>query len=352
MKKYLIIGDAESPHIVKWAREMNKHFELYLVSSRNVHAEIRSFIPDERIFTFKLKPAEAVGNLDFFRMIFPLKRIIKQVKPDYVNAHYITSHGFVTALARKLSSYKFPLILTAWGTDILVTPFRNRFYKKMTAFTLKQAALVTTDSLIVANIILELSNVPSTTFPFGLQGLPEAAQDEKDPNLFFSNRTLIANSNIDRVLHFFSKVKIANEDARLIIAHEGPLKEKLIALSNELGLGTAVEFIGFITADEQNELYRRSQFYFSLLTSDALSVSLLEALSFGCIPILSDLPDNREWITDGENGIILKENTDLHELSNLQERAKEIFTFNRALIESKAIFPKAIDDFCQKLQSL
>ena len=352
MKKYLLIGDGESPHILKWARELTKHFELYLVSSRDVDPGIREILPEERIHAFRLNVAESGGNLKFYRMILPLIRIINQIKPDYVNAHYITSHGLLAALAKKIARKNFVLIQTAWGTDILVTPFRNKFYKGITRFALKQAQLVTSDSRLVAEIVQGLCSTPTTTFPFGLDFLPEVLPEEKDPNLFFSNRTLIANSNIDRVLHFFSKVHDSNHNAKLIIANEGPMKNSLTELSEQLGISPAVNFVGFITPDEQDELYRKSQFYFSVLSSDALSVSLLEAMAHGCIPIVSDLPDNRDWVKDGENGIVLLPGTRPDVITDIQKKSTEIFENNRELIQKNAIFPGAIIDYCNLLNEL
>lgn len=352
MKKYLIIGDAQSPHITKWAKELSKHFELYLVSSRGVSPEIRQFIPDERIFSFNLKMAESGQNYKYFRIVLPLKKIIRRIKPDYVNAHYVTSHGFVAALARKFSSRKFILILTAWGTDILVTPFKSKMYKKITRFALNQASLVTTDSLSVAEIVHDLSPVPTSTFPFGLNELPEASAEDKDTNLFYSNRTLNANSNIDRVLHLFSGIRDQNSQAKLVIANDGPMREKLIQISGQLNLRDAVEFVGFVTEQQQNDFYKKAQFYLSLLTSDALSVSLLEAMSYGCIPILSDLPDNRDWVTDGVNGIILQENKRIDTIMAIRGDSMKIYNMNREMVSKKAIFPRAIEEFCITLSTL
>jgi len=352
MKKYLIIGDGESPHILKWVRELSKYFELYLVSSKDVSPEIRNLIPEDRIFTFKLKISESGGNFRFYKMIFPLKKIVRRIRPDYVNAHYITSHGFVAALARKFSSHKFPLIQSAWGTDILITPKRNALYRWITRFALKRVILVTTDSALVAGKIHELSSSETMTFPFGLEKLPDVSMTDKDPNLFFSNRTLNANSNIDRVLHFFARVAEQNKDARLVVANDGPLKEVLIELGKQLGIGDRVKFSGFISPEEQDDHYRKSQYYFSVLSSDALSVSLLEAMAYGCIPLVSDLPDNRDWVTDNENGIIMIEGIRIDVLPAIQEKADAIFQKNREMITEKAIFPKSIKEFISKLESI
>jgi glycosyltransferase involved in cell wall biosynthesis len=54
-------------------------------------------------------------------------------------------------------------------------------------------------------------------------------------------------------------------------------------------------------------LYSKAKIWVSIPESDATSISLLEAMACGCIPIVSDLPANREWIKSGVNGIVVKD---------------------------------------------
>jgi len=349
MKKYLLIGDGESPHLLKWAKELSRYFELYLVSSRAVSPELEKIIPGENIHEFNLNPEESGGNFGYIRMIMPLRKITSNISPDFVNAHYITSHGVLAALGERPSKRKYRLILTAWGTDILVTPFKNPFYKAITRFALNRADLVTSDSKAVAHNVHKLSSTPTITFPFGIDKLPDIKADDKDPNLFFSNRTLNRNSNIEKVLEFFAGVLAQNKKARLIVANEGPLKEQLIELSRSLGISRSVDFTGFLPQDEQEEIYRKAMFYFSVPTSDALSVSLLEAMAHGCIPIVSGLHDNLEWVENGLNGVVIGEvhNADL--LFEMTEKSADIFDMNRNKIADGATFPVSIKDYVEKI---
>jgi glycosyltransferase involved in cell wall biosynthesis len=54
------------------------------------------------------------------------------------------------------------------------------------------------------------------------------------------------------------------------------------------------------------DLYSSHEFYLSTSKSDGSSVSLIEALSVGCIPIVSDFPTNLEWVWHGKNGLVFK----------------------------------------------
>jgi L-malate glycosyltransferase len=352
MKKYLIYGNGESPHLLKWTRELVKYFELYLVSSQDVSAEIAALIPANRILKFGFKISEGGGNLAHLRAIIPLARAIRRIRPHIINAHYITSHGFTAALAVALSRHPCQLVQSAWGTDILLTPHKNKFYKRITRFALNRAQLATSDSVTVSRVIQSLSKTETLRFPFGPAELPDARFSDKEAWLFFSNRTLNENSNIDSILHFFKRVADVREGARLIIANEGSKKENLISLRDELGLKERVCFTGFLNTTEQEAVYRRAQYYFSLPSSDALSVSLLEAMAYGCIPLVSDLPDNREWVEDGVNGLVLQKNDPAAILDPMMKNASSIYKMNREKIAEGAMFPRSIQEYVNSLMNI
>src|SRR5215467_6515815 len=44
----------------------------------------------------------------------------------------------------------------------------------------------------------------------------------------------------------------------------------------------------------------RADLYVSASLSDSTSVSLLEAMASGAVPVVSDIEGNREWVHDGE----------------------------------------------------
>lgn len=52
-------------------------------------------------------------------------------------------------------------------------------------------------------------------------------------------------------------------------------------------------------------LFRQSQVVVSPSTHDGTPNTLLEALACGCFPVAGDLESIREWITPGENGLLV-----------------------------------------------
>jgi glycosyltransferase involved in cell wall biosynthesis len=94
------------------------------------------------------------------------------------------------------------------------------------------------------------------------------------------------------------------KEVRFIILGEGSHKDHLVDLARKLKIEKYVEFKGMVTRDELLEYYRDSDVYVSTSLSDSTSVSLLEAMNFGLIPIVTDIFGNREWIQDQRNGFL------------------------------------------------
>lgn len=347
--KYLLFGDGTSPHLLKWAIELNKHFNLYILSSTKFSPDFHNILADNQLFKLGFSPNIEGNNKKILFKTREVYKVIKKVKPQFINAHYLTSHGAIIAILKTLKLTKSKTIFSAWGSDILVTPFKSNAYKKITKFILKKGDIITSDSEYMSKIIRDLGGKKIETFPFGLPKLPTVMIEEKDENLFFSNRSLEDNYNIDKIILLFSEI-CKTQKAKLVIANSGKNLEKCTLLAQKLGISDNVDFVGFLTSEEQNNYYKKAQFFFSIPTSDATSVSLLEAMAYGAIPILSDIPANEEWVTNNENGIIGTEEI-VVKINKIKKRREEIFLQNREIISKKAIFPDLIESFAQKLKS-
>lgn len=339
--KYLLFGDGESPHLLKWARELTLHFQVHLVSSRGVSGDLRRLIPGERVDALRLPVREEGGNFRIFLSLPRLRGILKRVNPRFVNAHYLTSHGLLAAVLKKGALRRpFTLIQSTWGTDILVTPFRNGAYRLAARFALGQADLVTSDSEFMSRAIGRLTDRPVLTFPFGPEKLPPFDPKEKKPSLFYSNRGLSENFNIPEIIRFFGRIAREKEEAALVVANDGGQRNALEEMVRRTGLENRVRFAGYLSREAQERMYGQARFYLSLPASDATSVSLLEAMAHGCIPIVSDIPANREWVRHGENGLLYREGLSLPEIEAMDRRWEAVAVENRRIISERALFPE------------
>lgn len=348
MMRYVLIGDAESPHLLKWARALAvvPGIELWTASSRGFAAGFDTVLPPERRLALATTPDAAGGNVALLRQLPRLARWLRHVDAAWIHAHYLTSHGTLAWLAQRLYGVRGRLVGSAWGSDILVTPLRSALVRHTTRRVLRACALTTSDSQVMAARMHELGAGEVMVFPFGLEAMPPAPTVKHD-GLFFANRGLEPIYAPERVLQVFADLPWPGKE--LVVANDGSLRDLLQAAAP-----AATSFVGRLDATTQAGWYAQARWYLSLPRSDSVSVSVLEAMAQGCIPILSDLPANRELVRDGDNGIVLRHGESLaaERLQPLLARAEAIAAGNRAWVEAHALFAPCVQRFIDRLQAL
>ena len=141
-------------------------------------------------------------------------------------------------------------------------------------------------------------------FPFGLETLPPLPT-AKDDALFFANRGLEPIYAPQRVIDAFAAIAARGRRRGWWWPTTVRCSARCRRRREALGLQDQVRFVGRLDAAAQAGHYARARWYFSLPRSDSVSVSVLEAMAHGCVPLLSDLPANRELVRSGDNGLIL-----------------------------------------------
>ena len=350
--RVVLLGDGESPHLLKWARALVTRTDLYVASSGGFSPALADEIAPSRRLALHGPRNFAGGNAGLLRKLPALAHWLRGVRPDWINAHYLTSHGTLAWASRALG-VRARLAASAWGSDILVTPQRSATLRWVTERVLRAAEVATSDSRHMAERMREMGAREVMTFPFGLDALPPAAAPgTKDPDLFFANRGLEPIYRPDAVLRAFATIAQSRPHARLVMANDGSLRHALGLLADGLGLADRVRFTGRLPADEQAAWYDRARWYLSLPQSDSVAVSVLEAMAHGCVPILSDLPANRELVDDGRNGLVLRGTEgapSAARLRALEDRADAVAHANRDWVAANALFGPSIDAFVARL---
>ena len=353
--KLVLIGDGESPHLLKWARALAQvpGLELWAASSRGFGTEFEAVLPSARRLSLDTRPDAAGGNLGLLWALPRLARWLRQVRPDWLHAHYLTSHGTLAWLALRLFGVPGRLVGSAWGSDILVTPQRGGVWRWLTRRVLAACVLTTSDSQAMAARMRELGAGEVMVFPFGLEAMPPAPVG-KDPDLVFANRGLEPIYRPQRVLQVFAAMAARHPALRLVLANDGSLRAALERQTRDLGLADHVQFLGRLDASTQAYWYDRAQWYLSLPESDSVAVSVIEAMAHGCIPLLSDLPANRELVRSGDNGLILADEAlpTAAELEALLQHADTVAGDNRSWVLQHALFAPAVQAFVERLRAL
>jgi len=120
------------------------------------------------------------------------------------------------------------------------------------------------------------------------------------------------------------------------------MMKSLQKLAIDLDIQDQVIFKGRTPNTRVAELLQKSNFYISMPTTEGVSASLFEAMACGCFPIVTDLPGNRSWINNHENGILIPNGNDkilAQEIIEAFERdiwRKAVVERNRKFVEENA----------------
>ncbi|HEY8706718.1 MAG TPA: glycosyltransferase [Burkholderiaceae bacterium] len=305
------MGDGASIHVRRLAEALH---------ADGMTVELASFAaaPMPGIPTHRLGSRPADQDRRYLLALPRLAHILRRRRPAVVNAHYLTSYGVMSALALRLARIGAPLIQTTWGDDLLVTPRHSKMHRTLARFALADAAAATGDSLDLEAAAKSL--VPDLRwlrFVFGpaasLLGAPVAHE-----SVILSARQLIPEMRVDQIIRAFQLAAGTSlADWKLVVAGKGPERPALEALAKGNG---QIEFAGELSQPKLHDLMLHASVGVSIPESDATSATLLESLAAGMVPIVSDLPANREWV-DEAVGEIVSLSPSVEELAAAMRRA-------------------------------
>jgi glycosyltransferase involved in cell wall biosynthesis len=330
----LYISDAASIHTRRWA-------EFFRDIGVEVHvASFRAWdIPG---VTVHVLPTYGLGKIGYLFSIGILRRLAYEIQPDICHAHYVTSYGFLAAAA-KLK----PLIVTAWGSDVLVSPQSSNILKWFATYALRHADLVTTVAAHM-NPVVEKFGIPSErilSIPFGVDTdlfcRPENHAISRHPLRIVSTRSLEEIYSVDTVIQAVQIVRSKGLDVILDIVGDGSLRGKLETLASELGVADLVRFRGRLKFMDLLESLQDAHLFVSTAISDGNNISLNEAMAVGCFPLATNIPANSQWITHGDNGLLFNcgNHEQLAEMiirAEYEDRFAEVAVKNRGIVLEKA----------------
>lgn len=284
-------------------------------------------------------------------------------KPLHTILHIHQANSIAWHTWRGTTGLPLKRVLTCWGSDILLLPQRGALWRRMVTWNLTQADWITSDSLYMAaeaQRLLAPEEKHISVLNFGIDTLPAPPSTEGRPLRVLSCRLHKPLYRINAILRAWAQIEADCTPWQLTIAASGEQTDALKALAAQLQL-QRVEFTGFVDAPTLAALYRDSRVFVSVPESDATSISLLEALGHGCLPVLSNLPANLEWVLNGMNGLITESTTPrvladtlrqaLH-LAQDPKRMDEISTFNRNMVEQKGLKETSMQAFANIYRQL
>jgi glycosyltransferase involved in cell wall biosynthesis len=224
------------------------------------------------------------------------RRHVRELAPDIVHAHYLTSYGYLAARCGR-----HPLVMTAWGSDLLVTPHTRRWMRWLTGWILRRADLITGDSASLVEAAREYRpQAPVHEIHWGVDRARFAPipWEHKDGVQIVSLRAWEPNYQIGTLIEAFAMLRERLPDAplKLHLLGGGSLEALLRNQVQLLGLEQFVDFHGRLDDAGMAAVLARCKVSVSVPVSDATSVAMLESMACGLAVVASDLPANRQWI--------------------------------------------------------
>ncbi|MDZ4379862.1 MAG: glycosyltransferase family 4 protein [Parvibaculum sp.] len=131
---------------------------------------------------------------------------------------------------------------------------------------------------------------------------PRAARERAESVFLFMGR-FDREKAIDTMLKGIARLS-GERAAKLILVGNGPREEELKALAQDLGIAARVEFTGRL--DDVTPALRKADFYLSTSLSEGMSNSVLEAMSFGVVPVVTRVSGVEDMVEDGTNGYLFE----------------------------------------------
>lgn len=288
MSHLCLLGDANSVHLRRWAEEMvARGHRVSVVTARSGPI---AGVDEQRV----LPPV--ARSSDWLWRVGAARRAVESLAPDIVHAHYVTSYGY---LAARIGRH--PLVMTAWGSDLLVTPHANPLMRWLTSWTLRRADLATGDSAdLVDAVRLHAPEVRTALIHWGADLAKfHPAGDARPPGFeIVSLRSWEPNYNIDVIVAAVARLRerLPGSAVHLHLLGGGPQEAVLREQVAALGLAGHVTFHGRVGDAAMVATLQRCRASVSIPTSDATSVSVLESMACGLPVVASDLPANRQWL--------------------------------------------------------
>ena len=311
--KIALLSGASSIHTIRWANGLAKAgIEVHLISQHPLleplHYKVKAYIMPYR------------GVIGYFTMVTKVKRLLKRIKPDLVNAHYASGY----ATTARLIGYH-PWILSVWGSDVYDFPYKTPLHRRMVQNNLLSADKIGSTSVCMAKqtqLLTPKADLDITITPFGVDteyydSLTTSLSEKKDSNsiVIGTVKKLAPKYGVDTLINAFAILlkdlsKIHPDISKKIslrIVGDGPQEEELKILVKKLHIEKLVNFVGRV--DSQNvpiELDKIDVYVaLSRLDSESFGVAIIEAGAAGRPVVVSDAGGLPEVVVDGKTGLVV-----------------------------------------------
>jgi glycosyltransferase involved in cell wall biosynthesis len=297
--RIVYLADAPYIHTQRWVR----HFaalghETHVISFRP--AEI------ERATVHHIDGFEPIGKARYIVHARRIRALIAELRPDLLHALHLTSYGFLAGL----SGFQ-PSIVSVWGTDILEAPSWTPLHAWITRHALRRAGAVTATGLRLAEATLAYmpERKPVRVIPYGvdLERFSPPTQPHAGGDGAVTVGAVVRLSP-EKGLHVLLRAVAASAARgrlRVVLAGEGPERERLARLARDLGVERQVEFRGVVAHDDVPRVLHELDIFAMPSMAEGFGVAAVEASACGLPVVASDVDGIPDVVVDGQTGVLV-----------------------------------------------
>ena len=281
-------------------------------------------------------------------LVMDFKRLLRDLKPDLVHAGPIQTCAFIAVLAGAS-----PLLTMSWGFDLMDDVHKGWMWEFATKYTLKRSTFFTSDANVTKDKAVAYGMNPEKTivFPWGVdlehfRMRNAEGRTAKEGFVLFCNRSWETRYGVDVLARAFVKVARQRDDVRLILLGGGSQGTNIRKVLQSGGVDEYVTYGGQISQTDLPRWYHMADLYISPSHVDGSSVSLMEALACGLPCLVSDIPANKEWVFENQNGWLFRDGEVDHlaekilAAMNQRKKLPEIGRTSRSEAEKRADWKK------------
>jgi alpha-1,3-mannosyltransferase len=276
-------------------------------------------IPVKRISFIDLKYYKIALNALFF----PKKEF------NLIHVHGIGFFSDLMLLTKII--HKKPVIISTYGS---VFHTKKMLLLKKIYFNLIQKIILSfADKIIVISKADELKtkeiNNNIINAPIGINFNKKIKSKKKKNSFLFVGR-YSKNKKINLLIKTFSEIIKEKPEAKLFIIGNDfdNLKKEFKKQINELNAEKNIFLLNSISQKELEKKYSESEFFVSASEYESFGITVIEAMNYGLIPLISGIPSFKEFVENKENGFIIdysekNAGKKIIEIMNLSEKQKK-----------------------------
>lgn len=352
--KIVLLAGAATIHTRRWANGLaSRGIEVHLISQHPITGYLSQDV-NSYILPYRNK------NFGYYLMIPKVKKLLKNIQPDIINAHSVNGYGTTARLANY-----HPLLLSVWGSDVYDFPYKSFLHKYLVRKNLLAADKIASTSHCMAqqtkNIEPKITDIAITPFGVDLEMFQsnQPLSLSSDTIVIGTVKTMSHKYGIDTLIEAFAllynRLLINNSDLayklRLRLVGGGNQIEELKQLASKLGVIDKVEFTGWVNYEQVPTELSKIDIYVALsrLDSESFGVAIIEAGAAYRPVVVSNVGGLPEVTIENVTGFIVpKENPQIaseaiEKLVLDPELRKEMGVAGRKHVEASYSWNESLD---------